>query len=250
MTEEQLQVARSCQREQAAVFGYASPNTRFVDGYLEDLAGAGIADASVDVVISNCVINLAPTKFRVFEEIFRVLKPGGELLFADVFADRRLPAAWRGDPVLLGECLAGAMYVEDFRRLLAGLGVADSRVVARRAVSIGNQEIIRKVGSARFTSLTIRAFKLNSLEDCCEDYGQVATYRGTIPHAPHSFVLDDHHEFETGRPMLVCGNTAAMLSQTRYAAHFDVQGDRSQHFGLFACGAKAATVSSAEAGCC
>ena len=83
--------------------------------------------------------------------------------------------------------------------------------------------------------MTIRAFKLESLEDICEDYGQTATYRGTVPYHPHRFVLDDHHEFVTGKPMLVCGNTAEMLSGTRFAPHFEIAGNRSVHFGPFDC---------------
>ena len=63
----------------------------------------------------------------------------------------------------------------------------------------------------------------------------MAVYRGSIPDAPHRFALDDHHVFITGKPMLVCGNTAAMLSETRFAPHFQVVGDRSVHYGLFDC---------------
>ena len=103
-----------------------------------------------------------------------------------------------------------------------------------------------KIGHVRFESLTVRAFKLE-VEDRCEDYGQVATYRGTIPHHPHAFALDDHHRFESGRPMLVCGNTADMLAKTRYAAHFTVS-ERGAHFGLFDC-APPATATTAAA-CC
>lgn len=58
---------------------------------------------------------------------------------------------------------------------------------------------------------------------------------GTIPEHPHVFALDDHHLFLTGKPMLVCGNTAAMLEETRYARHFKIMGDRSVHYGLFDC---------------
>jgi SAM-dependent methyltransferase len=68
----------------------------------------------VDVVISNCVINLSPDKRTVFAEIFRVLKPGGELYFSDIFAGCRVPEHLQTDPVLLGECLGGALYIEDF----------------------------------------------------------------------------------------------------------------------------------------
>lgn len=56
------------------------------------------------------------------------------------------------------------------------------------------------------------------LEDICEDYGQVAYYLGTIPEAPHAFTLDDHHVFRMGMPVLVCGNTASMLQDTRFGS--------------------------------
>ena len=253
MTEAQLAVAQRYAETHAQRFGYDRPNTTFVQGYLEDLAAAGIEDESVDVVISNCVINLAPDKERVFSEIFRVLKPGGELYFSDMFADRRLPAAWLDDSVLLGECLAGAMYHHDFRRMLLRLGVPDHRVVGARAIAISDRGVAAKVKAARFCSMTVRAFKLASLEDGPENYGQVARYLGTIPHAPHVFVLDEQYEFVAGRPVPVCGNTAAMLSETRLGAHFEVTGDRSVHYGSFPYGPDAAAgggADEADCGCC
>ena len=245
MTPQQLAVARGAQAEYRARTGLDTLDFR--DGSIEDLAAAGVPDASVDVVISNCVLNLAGDKARVLAEVFRALKPGGELYFSDVFADRRIPAALLADPVLRGECLSGALYPEDFRRMLLGLGCADFRICARSAVPLLDPEVEAKIGHIRFESLTIRAFKLD-LEDRCEDYGQVATYRGTIPHHPHAFALDDHHRFETGRPMLVCGNTADMLAKTRYAAHFAVS-ERGAHFGLFDCAPPAAAAGGAPA-CC
>jgi SAM-dependent methyltransferase len=84
-------------------------------------------------------------------------------------------------------------------------------------------------------SVTVRAFKLGSLEDRCEDYGQVVRYRGSINGSKNALQLDDHHLFEKDRQVPVCGNTAAMLSETRLAVHFDVTGDRGTHFGLFDC---------------
>ena len=245
MTDEQLDIGRKHIRRQMERFGFDKPNVSFRTGYIEDLATAGIEDESVDVVISNCVINLSPDKRRVFSEIFRVLKPGGELYFSDVFTDRRVPEYLKEDPVLYGECLAGALYTEDFRRLLRDAGCPDYRVMSRSAIDLENEEIERKAGMINFSSITIRAFKLESLEDLCEDYGQVAVYKGTIPHAPHRFVLVDHHTFETGKPMLVCGNTAAMVEESRFADHFQVTGDRSVHYGLFDCD-PAAAVSNSE----
>lgn len=253
MTQEQLTVARRHEAEQARVFGLQKPNTTFIHGYIEDLAALGIADASVDVVVSNCVINLSPQKERVFSEILRVLKPGGELLFSDVFADRRLNPMLQQDPVLVGECLAGAMYWEDFRRLMQKLGVPDVRTLSSSPISIGNPEIAAKLGGATFRSVTVRAFKLASLEDRCEDFGQVAYYNGTIPGSPLSFALDDHHNFELNRPMLVCGNSAAMVQETRLGKHFRVIGNRAVHYGLFPCGPALAAASgdnAASGSCC
>jgi arsenite methyltransferase len=235
MTEEQLVVARRHLGWHMDRFGYTRPNVRFVEGFIEDLWTAGIADDSVDIVISNCVINLSPDKGRVFAEMLRVLKPGGEFYFSDVFADRRIPRDLQEDPVLRGECLGGAMYLEDFRRLVDKAGCADARVVSSSPVPLLDPEIERKIGFVAFRSLTMRGFKL-PLEDRCEDYGQVATYLGTIEGQPHAFVLDDHHRFERGRPMTVCGNTADMLSASRYARHFQVAGNKQTHFGLFPCG--------------
>jgi ubiquinone/menaquinone biosynthesis C-methylase UbiE len=237
MTREQLDVAERHADRQRQNFGYARSNVRFVHGYLEDLAAAAIEDESIDVVISNCVLNLSPAKERVFAEILRVLKPGGELHFSDIFADRRLDPALMEDPVLVGECLAGAMYTEDFRRMMARLGVPDIRTTTSRPVTIDDPAIRAKLGAARFRSVTVRAFKLADLEDRCEDYGQSVIYRGTMPHHPSCFSLDDGHTFEAHRPERVCGNTAAMVSGTRLGRHFDLVGDRtSRHFGLFPCG--------------
>ncbi|MBS3951377.1 MAG: methyltransferase domain-containing protein [Methylomicrobium sp.] len=234
MTEAQLAVARQHCDWHAQQYGYAQSNVTFLEGHIEDLLALGIADNSIDVVVSNCVINLSPDKKRVLAEIFRVLKPGGELYFSDVYSDRRIPAALKTDPVLLGECLGGALYWEDFRRTLSDLGCPDVRVVKESPITLDDAEVAEKIGMVTFRSVTVRAFKV-ALEDRCEDYGQVACYKGSLPDHPHAFDLDDHHHFETGRPLRVCGNTADMLSASRYAGHFDVWGDKTVHFGLFDC---------------
>ena len=233
MTTEQIETAKKYQDEQRKRFGFESSNVKFVQGYIEDLKPLGIEDNSIDVVISNCVINLSPAKEMVFKEIYRVLKPGGELFFADVFSDRRIPETLANDPVLRGECLSGTLYTEDFRRIMAVCGWADFRYTDIRNLDLGVGEIGDKLGFAGFSSRTVRAFKLSDLEDACEDYGQIAYYNGRISGYPHFFDLDGHHRFFTGKPMLVCGNTASMLTNTRYKKAFKVLGDRSMHFGVF-----------------
>jgi arsenite methyltransferase len=101
-----------------------------------------------------------------------------------------------------------------------------------------------------FYSMTVRAFKFtDSLDRRCEDYGQVATYRGTIPQQPARFVFDDHHMFEAHRPVAVCRNTARMLQETRLGAYFDVT-PPIKHFGLFPCGSPVSTGSEIAKGSC
>ncbi|MDY5662669.1 MAG: methyltransferase domain-containing protein, partial [Coriobacteriales bacterium] len=89
MNADQLAVAEAHHAEMADKWGY--DNVEFKQGYIEALDELGIDDGSVDVVISNCVINLSPDKKAVFDEIWRVLAYGGELYFSDIFADRRVP---------------------------------------------------------------------------------------------------------------------------------------------------------------
>ena len=84
-------------------------------------------------------------------------------------------------------------------------------------------------------------------EDRCEDYRQLATDCGSLPQAPHAFELDDHHRFETRRPLRVCGSTFDVLASTRYAPHFELIGDKRMHSGLFDC-APCATAAAAAQG--
>ncbi|PIZ84946.1 MAG: hypothetical protein COX96_01160 [Candidatus Omnitrophica bacterium CG_4_10_14_0_2_um_filter_44_9] len=240
MTDEQLNIARKYKDAQMKRFGFKHCNVDFKKGYIENLKECDIKDNSQDVVISNCVINLSSDKRKVFSEIFRVLKPGGELYFADVFADRRIPNEIKNDSVLYGECLGGAMYTEDFRRMLRDLGCLDLRYMSKRKITIDDPNVAEKTGNITFYSMTVRVFKLEDLEDICEDFGQVAYYQGTISGSPHQFILDDHHMFIAHKPMFVCGNTASMLMNTRFGQHFKIVGDRSCHFGPFPCGSATA----------
>lgn len=249
MTPEQISVALEHTDYHIEKFGYKKSNITFKEGYMEDLASLDIADNSIDVVVSNCVFNLSPDKERLYREVFRVLKPGGELYFSDVFTNRRLSAKAQSNPVLLGECLGGAMYTEDFRRLMAKLGCNDYRQMGAVKIEITNDEVQSQCEGAEFYSITVRAFKME-LEDRCEDYGQVAYYKGGIPFSENGFILDDHHIFEKDKPMLVCSNTANMLSQSRFAPYFRIEGGLSKHYGLFDCSDNNTASTAATPGAC
>jgi arsenite methyltransferase len=113
-------------RRNAARAGYA--NVEFRLGEIEALP---VADATVDLAISNCVINLSPEKPRVLREVFRVLKSGGRLSIADVIAREPLPGSWREDGEKLSACIAGAETAANLERWLADAGFIDIRITPR-----------------------------------------------------------------------------------------------------------------------
>ncbi|MEO7634703.1 MAG: methyltransferase domain-containing protein [Sphingomicrobium sp.] len=237
-------------------FGYAQLNVRFVEGDIERLDALCLPESSYDVIVSNCVINLVADKAAVLRAAHRLLKPGGELYFSDVYADRRVPEALLADPVLHGECLAGALYWGDFVPMAKAAGFADPRLVADRPLAINDADISAQLNGISFHSATYRLFKLDGLEAQCEDYGQAVRYRGTVAGSERVFHLDAHHAIETGRLFPVCGNSWKMLAETRFAAHFDFFGNFSRHFGVFqGCGITSPfgagkIAASSSAGCC
>ncbi len=252
MTAEQLAVARAHLDWHRERFGFQSSNVRFLEGYIEQLGDLGLKPGSFDVIVSNCVINLSTDKLAVFKGAYDLLKPGGEMYFADVYADRRLPDAVRADPVLYGECLGGALYWNDFHSLAKQAGFRDPRLVSDRPIGVTDERLKEKLGAARFFSATYRLFKLDDLEPLCEDYGQAVIYKGGIEHAADVFVLDKHHAIERGKVFPVCGNTWKMLKDTRFAPYFEFIGDFSRHFGVFAgCGTTVPfDTGAASGGCC
>src|SRR4051794_3639544 len=119
MTDEMLDLAR----RNAAEAGV--PNAEFRKGYIEDIP---LEAASVDVVISNCVINLSADKPAVIREVARVLKPGGRFAVSDVIADRGMDAATRADMAAWTGCVAGALTRDEFERALSEAGLVDVEI--------------------------------------------------------------------------------------------------------------------------
>ncbi|MCH2164619.1 MAG: methyltransferase domain-containing protein [Marinovum sp.] len=238
MTQAQLNVARTHQAWHAKTFGHPASNVEFHQGFIEELGQLPLEPGSFDIIVSNCVVNLATDKEAVLRGAYKLLKPGGEFYFSDVYADRRVPQEMAKDDVLYGECLSGALYWNDFLSFAKGAGFGDPRMVTTRPLTIENAMLEARVAPLNFQSTIYRLFKLDGLESDCEDYGQAVIYKGTIENAPHEFVLDDHHVIETGKVFPVCGNTWMMLNETRFAEHFTFIGDFSTHYGIFeGCGA-------------
>eukprot|EP00177_Eucheuma_denticulatum_P007501 GFKZ01013655.1.p1 GENE.GFKZ01013655.1~~GFKZ01013655.1.p1 ORF type:complete len:399 (-),score=51.18 GFKZ01013655.1:497-1693(-) len=231
MTMEQLEVARATAEYHAKKFfgEDGKVNTEFREGYIEDLAGAGVGDGEVDVVISNCVCNLSTDKRGVFSEVARVLKEGGEFYFSDVYTDRRLSEEAQRDPVLVAECLGGALYIEDFRRIMSDVGFKDIRIMTSAPIQLHDSRMRELVPDVQFYSLTIRAFKIASLEDRRENYGQTATYSSCCG---SGLKLDKDYNFVKGKTLPVDANTATILQKARFADKFTVT-PAGSHLGLF-----------------
>ena len=161
MTHEMLAKAR----DNAAKVGYV--NVEFRLGEIEHLP---VADASVDVIISNCVINLSPDKHQVFREAFRVLRPGGRLAISDIVASAELPDAVRSDLALYTGCMAGASQIDELDAMLREAGFADIRIQPKDA----SRDFIRDWAPGRrvedyVVSATIEAIKPGAAaaSGCC-----------------------------------------------------------------------------------
>ena len=159
MTDEMLALARSSQVKVAEELGFN--NIEFKKGFLEEIP---LPDATSDVVISNCVINLSPDKRKTLHEAFRILKPGGRLVVSDIVTDEPVPITIKNNEQFRGECLGGAMTQKDLMAMLRAVGFTAIRLIKRFPY--------RKVNTTSFFSLTFSAVKP-------EETGTVdAIYRG------------------------------------------------------------------------
>lgn len=234
MTDEQLAVARQHQSFHARQFfdDPTASNVDFRKGFIEDLGSAGVEDASVDLVISNCVCNLSPQKAKVFAEVFRVLKPGGEFYFSDIYADRRLTSEAAEHPILISECLGGALYLEDFRRIMSDVGFLDPRIVSAAPVIITDPSLTHLAPDVTFYSVTFRIFKIDALDDRRENYQQTVKWTPPCCSTDDAFRLDVDNSFRANVETPVDGNTALMLEASRFSPEFQVS-KPGTHKGLF-----------------
>lgn len=234
MNDDMLDLARRYQPEMAEKLG--GDRVRFVKGYIQDLAldvaameehlvehpvtdAAGLAglrawqvaqrrqcplfpDASVDLVISNCVLNLVDDaeKPQLVREIFRVLKPGGRVAIADIIADEPVPEILKRDPALWSGCLAGAFQEQEFVAAFAAAGFAGIRL------DKWSESPWRVIEGIEFRAATLLAVKGQGRE--CFDYGHAVMYRG-----PYAEIRDDEgHIFPRGERIAVCERTFRFLT--------------------------------------
>lgn len=170
-----------------------------------------VAADSVDVVVSNCVLNLVANgeKRKLFAEIYRVLRRGGRAVISDIVADEAVPEDMQRDPELWSGCISGALTEDGFLQAFEAAGFHGIRILERQ------EEPWRTVAGIEFRSLTVEAFK--GKEGPCWERNQAVVYRG-----PFKEVLDDDgHRMERGRRYAVCDKTYQIYRREPYRGFFD-----------------------------
>jgi len=170
-----------------------------------------IASGSIDVVVSNCVLNLVDNehKRQLFDEIHRVLRRGGRAVISDIVSDEDVPQRLQEDPDLWSGCISGALTEHGFLAAFERAGFHGMRILERQT------EPWRTVEGIEFRSLMIEAFK--GKEGPCLERNQAVVYRGPFKQV----VDDDGHRLERGRRHAVCDKTFKIYQSEPYRDHFE-----------------------------
>ena len=170
-----------------------------------------VATESVDVVVSNCVLNLVEQhdKHQLFYEIFRVLRHGGRAVISDIVCDEEVPRVMQQDPTLWSGCISGALREDSFLKIFEDSGFHGIRLLKRDATPW------QTVQGIEFRSVTVEAFK--GIQSDCMELNQAVVYRG-----PFREVLDDDgHRYRRGDRIAVCDKTFQLFRQAPYTEHFE-----------------------------
>ncbi|HNP30609.1 MAG TPA: methyltransferase domain-containing protein [Nitrospirales bacterium] len=203
MTDEMLALARRHAPTVAKNLGYPEPNVDFRKGFADAMP---VEDDQVDLIVSNCVINLAPDKGKVFQEMFRVLRPGGRFTISDIVADQPIPKYLIYDKAKWGDCLSGALTIKDYWGGLRGAGFKGLHQV--------NSIPWRVIDGIQFLSVTLTGYKLASTSTA--PFSAFATLTG-----PFSEVVDElGTKFIRGNPQQIDERTAELLALGPYQDRF------------------------------
>jgi SAM-dependent methyltransferase len=170
-----------------------------------------IADESIDVVLSNCVLNLVrpEDKQRMFEEIYRVVRTGGRVAISDIVSDEDVPEEMQNDPALWSGCISGAYREDHFLAAFEAAGFHGIEIAKR------DVEPWQTVDGIEFRAITVQAFKGKA--GPCLERNQAVVYRG-----PFSKVSDDDgHTYYRGERMSVCDKTYKILQREPYSGMFE-----------------------------
>ena len=210
MTEEMLNIARKNAAQVVKNLGYN--NIEFKQGFLESIP---IENISVDLVTSNCVINLSTKKSDVFKEIYRILKPGGRFLIADIISEIEVPEEMRNNKELWGECISGALTLQKFLNY--------ARNNQFKGLHIQKDYLWKEVEGIKFYSYTIEGFKFCPEEKSFDGNSIFATYAG-----PFDTVIFQGTKFQLGDTVEIDRKTAEIMSSYSYNGQFIITDSTSE----------------------
>ncbi len=203
MTDTMLEIARKNASIVAANLGYSASNVEFRKGLADAMP---VEDAAIDLIISNCVINLAPDKRKVFREMYRVAKPGGRFTISDIVSDQTVPQYLVHDTQKWGDCLSGALTLTDYMN-----GMTTAGFVGIHLVKFSPWRVIDGI---HFFSVTLTGYKLAPATTACSV--RYATLRG-----PFSRLVDERGmTYHRGIPQSITPEEALLLSVPPFAEHF------------------------------
>jgi len=204
MTDDMLNVANKNKKTVSENLGYDI--VEFKKGYLEEIP---TLNKSVDLITSNCVINLSPNKRNVFREMLRVLKDHGRIVVSDIVSDREVSEELKQNDELWGECISGSLTEDGFFSNLEQVGFYGIEVLAKT--------FWKNVEGYDFHSVTVRAYKFEKTAGCVF-IGQHAVYNG-----PFKVIIDEEgHVFPRNQAVEVCTDTAQKLSEAPYVGMFRI----------------------------
>jgi len=204
MTDEMLKIANTSKTEVARNLGFS--NVEFRKGFLEEIP---VDNKSVDLITSNCVINLSPDKRKVFSEMSRVLKDHGRIVVSDIVSEHEISEGLRGNEELLGECIAGALTEIQFLSYLEQTGFYGIEVLSK--------SYWKSVENMDFYSISVRGYKFGKTAGCVF-IGQRAVYKG-----PYKYIIDEEgHVFPRNQTIEVCTDTAEKLRGAPYTGAFTI----------------------------
>lgn len=203
MTDQMLEIARKNTPIVAANLGYTTSNVEFRKGMAEAMP---LSDGIIDLIISNCVINLAADKRRVFQEMFRVAKLGGRFTISDIVSDQPIPQYLAHDADKWGNCLSGALTLAAYMEGLATAGFS--------GLHLNKFAPWQMIDGIHCFSVTLTGYKAPALESAPNV--RYATLRG-----PFSRVIDERGvEYRRGIPQPIGPETAVLLSYPPLVPHF------------------------------
>lgn len=203
ITDTMLEIARRNAPIVASNLGFASTNVDFRKGTADAMP---VDDNTIDLIISNCVINLAPDKRKVFREMFRVTKPGGRFTISDILSDQTVPQYLVHDAEKWGACLSGALTLADYTT-----GMVEAGFLGIHLIKFSPWQVIDGI---HFFSVTLTGYKLPA-------HSPGPTVRYATLRGPFSRVVDERGtSYQRGIPQSIGPDTALLLSQPPFASYF------------------------------